>query len=326
MTAPVLTSLPFLDGITLASLVSWDAAIAAIEHALRHGRDLSAGPARTSVPAANGEILVMPAESDEAVGVKLVSIAPANARLGLPRIQGVYVFFDATTLAPQLLIDGLALTSLRTPAVSALAVRYLAAQDAASLTVFGTGPQAYAHVQAVNSVRALRDVRVVARTLERAADLVSRLRGEGFNASAGTADAVREADIVVCATTSDQPLFDGSLLSDHACVVSVGSHSPTGRELDAQVFARADRVVVEERTTALREAGDVILAVAAGVLDVGSLVDMTEMLSADRHHGISVFKSVGMGWQDLAVAEAAKAAWLDRWPILGRSHVLDRAT
>jgi ornithine cyclodeaminase len=130
---------------------------------------------------------------------------------------------------------------------------------------------------------------------------------------------------VVCATNARQPVFDGGLLAEQACVVAVGSHEPGARELDDAVFAQASRVVVEERSTALREAGDVLGAIAAGVLDADQLVELAQLvepadltepaelvaLGAPRP-GVSVFKSVGMGWQDLAVAEAAFAARFGR--------------
>jgi len=110
------------------------------------------------------------------------------------------------------------------------------------------------------------------------------------------------------------PLFHGDVLADHACVVAIGSHQPGERELDDRVFARASRVVVEDLQTALREAGDVMMAIEGGALVVSDLIDMIEMLAAPESRGVTVFKSVGMGWQDLAVAEAARVAWLSAVP------------
>ena len=255
----------------------------------------------------------MPAASAAGVGVKVTSVAPGNPARGLPRIQAVYVLFDADTLSPRLLLDGTALTTLRTPALSALAVRSLAPAAAGSLLVFGGGPQAWGHVHAIATVRELREVRIVERDQDRLAALLDRLRAEGIAATAGTPDDVAGADIVVCATTARQPVFDGRLLAEHACVVAVGSHSPDARELDDAVFVRAGRVVVEERSTALREAGDVLGAIAAGVLDAADLIELASVVAAGPAPsgpvpGVAVFKSVGMGWQDLAVAEAALAA------------------
>ena len=306
--------LPFLDASTLASLISWREAQDALENALRGGLDLAAAVPRAAVPTRSGELLLMPAESISAVGFKLLGLAPGNPAIGLPRIQGLYALFDADTLSLQLLIDGPALTLLRTPAVSALAVRYLAVPEAQVLTIFGTGPQARAHVQVIASIRPISTVNVVARRLEAAAAMCAELDDVGLAAHPGTETSVSDADIVVCVTTSAVPLFDGELLADHACVVAIGSHQSGVRELDDRVFARASRIVVEDHRTALREAGDVIMAIESGALVASDLLDMTQMLAAPEVVGLSVFKSVGMGWQDLAVAEAARAAWRSAVP------------
>jgi ornithine cyclodeaminase/alanine dehydrogenase-like protein (mu-crystallin family) len=308
------TSLPFLDASMLASLVSPAQAQDALADALRGGLDVAAALPRGAVPTRSGELLLMPAESATAVGFKLLGLAPGNPSMGLPRIQGLYVLFDAATLSPQLLIDGSALTLLRTPAASALAVRHLAVQSAQTLTVFGTGPQARAHVQAIAAIRPITTVNVIGRRPEAAAALCDALRADGFDALPGDETSIAEADVVVCVTTSSVPLFRGDLLNDHCCVVAVGSHQPGVRELDGDVFARASRVVVEDRETALREAGDVIMAIEGGTLTASGLTDLVEMLSAPDPRGVTVFKSVGMGWQDLAVAETAYAAWCSAVP------------
>ncbi len=298
---------PHIDAAELASLVSWTDAIEAIGRAVAE-RDRG-GPARTAVPVSGGELLVMPATTARSAGVKLAGVAPGNPAVGLPRIQAVYVLFDATTLTPQALIDGTALTTLRTPAQSAFAARELAAPDAERLVVFGTGPQAWGHVHALAAVRPIRAVVVVGRKQEHVDALVERLKDEGIDARAGDPGDVREADLVVCATTARTPVFDGRLLADQACVIAVGSHEPEARELDDVVFERASQVVVEERPTAVREAGDVIQAIASGALAEDRLIELADVR---RTGGISVFKSVGMGWQDLAVAETAYDAWSRR--------------
>ncbi|HEY0168767.1 MAG TPA: ornithine cyclodeaminase family protein [Jatrophihabitans sp.] len=303
--------LPYLDADALMSLVSWTEAITALEAALARGAHLTGGPARFGTAEAHGQLLMMPARSADLVGVKLTSVAPGNPALGLPRIQAVYLLFDAATLTPRTLVDGTALTTLRTPAQSALAVRALARKDASTLLVFGSGPQAWGHAHAIGAVRPIQTVRIAGRDQARQAALIDRLRAEGVPAMAGAGADVATADIVVCATTARSPVFDGRLLRKQACVVAVGSHEPAARELDDVVFQRAGRVVVEERSTALREAGDVIQAIASGALNADQLLDLAEVTGAAGNGtvaaagGISVFKGVGMGWQDLAVAEAA---------------------
>jgi ornithine cyclodeaminase/alanine dehydrogenase-like protein (mu-crystallin family) len=270
-------SLPFLDPATL----SFGAAADALEAALAADLDPEAQPARTIVAAGEGELLVMPASVGSVAVVKLVTVGPAE-----PRIQGVCVVFDAATLAPAALVDGIALTNLRTAAVSLVAVRRLAAPDARRLVIFGRGPQARAHAEAL----AMEDVVLLGRDEPRRDELVA------------------DADVICCCTTAREPLFDGSLVADHACVVAIGSHEPGARETDDRLAERAT-VVVESRASALREAGDVIGAIEAGALSADELVTLRELVAgAAIGPGPRLFKSTGMAWEDAVVAGATLAA------------------
>ncbi|MFI9329173.1 ornithine cyclodeaminase family protein [Kitasatospora sp. NPDC052868] len=273
----------------------------AIEQVLLDGLDPEAGPARSAVPVPAGELLLMPAASDRYAGVKIAGVVPANPAVGLPRITGSYLLLDGPTLQPLALLDGAALTALRTPAVTAVALRRLAAPDAAHLVLFGAGPQAYGHLDALLGVRPLTRVTVVARRAEPAEALAAYARRRGLEAVVGTASAVAHADLVVCCTTARTPLFDGALVPDHAVVAAVGSHEPQAREVDTVLVRRA-ALYVEARAAALREAGDLL---AAGVTGADTLWNLAELVRgevpvpADRPR---FFKSVGMAWQDLAVA------------------------
>jgi ornithine cyclodeaminase/alanine dehydrogenase-like protein (mu-crystallin family) len=275
-------TLPFLAAAELAERLSATAAIDALEAALLAGLDPEADPPRSALAVGDGELLVMPSAAAGHAVVKLVTVG------GEPRIQGVCVVFDAATLAPVALVDGIALTNVRTPAVSALAVRALAAPDARRLLVFGRGPQAHGHVEAIRAVRPIEHVDMVGRD------------------AVGASELVRAADIVCCATTARERLFDGSLVADHATVVAIGSHEPDAREVDDALVGRAT-VVVESRVSALREAGDVIGALAAGVVREESLVTLADLVcgrvdvAAGRPR---LFKSTGMAWEDAVVASA----------------------
>lgn len=275
-------TLPFLHAEEIARRLSSTAAIDALEAALAAGLDPEADPARSSLPVGAGELLVMPSATTAHAVVKLVTVG------GDPRIQGVCVVFDAATLAPVALVDGIALTNVRTPAVSALAVRALAAPDARRLLVFGRGPQAHGHVEAIRAVRPIEHV-----------DMVGREAG-------GAHELVAAADVICCATTAREALFDGALVADRATVVAIGSHEPDAREVDDALVGRAT-VVVESRTSALREAGDVIGAIASGALRENSLVTLAELVRGgltppdDRPR---LFKSTGMAWEDAVVASA----------------------
>ncbi|WP_432839688.1 ornithine cyclodeaminase family protein [Dactylosporangium sp. CA-092794] len=305
--------MPYFDAAAIARLVPPAVAVAAIEEALRGGLDPSAGVARASVPLPAGELLLMPAASAGHAGVKLATIAPGNAALGLPRINAVYVLFDGPTLRPVALLDGAALTTLRTPAVSVAAVRPALGAGPLRLVVFGAGPQGAGHIATLAAVAELAAVDVVVRSpgavdREAMAAVVGRTPARLLRAgSAAVAEALRAADVVVCATTARTPLFDSGVLPDRAVVVAVGSHEPDAREVDAALCRRAT-VVVEDAATALRECGDVVLAAAEGALTADRLVPIGAAAGAlGERDGPVLFKGSGMAWQDLVVAEAVLA-------------------
>ncbi|MFJ2769022.1 ornithine cyclodeaminase family protein [Streptomyces sp. NPDC087300] len=302
---------PHIDGGTLNRLVSMSAAIDALEGVLVDGLDPEGEPPRGVVGVPGGQLLLMPSATASYAGVKIATVTPANAERGLPRIQGLYLLLDGVTHTPLALLDGIALTSLRTPAVSGVAVRHLAVPDAERLLVFGTGPQAWGHVEAVRAVRpGLRHVDVVARNAGRVDAFVDRCRAEGLEAAAATARDVAHADIVCCCTTAREPLFDSSLLPGHATVAAVGSHEPDAREVDAALVGRAT-VVAESREVAGRECGDLLLAAGEGAFDMGRLHTLDALVRGavkGEEGRPRLFKSAGMAWEDLAVAAAAYEA------------------
>lgn len=280
-------------------MIGMRAAIDALAAALRDGLDPEAGPPRAVVPVSRGQLLLMPAEWGRFAGVKIATVAPGNPGRGLARIQGRYLLLDAETLAPLEVLDGVELTSVRTAAVSAVAVDALAEPDAARLVVFGAGPQARSHVEAVRAVRPVSDIVVAGRDPGRARALAEEVGGR-----VGTASDVEGADLVACCTTAREPLFDGALLAPRATVVAVGSHEPQAREVDDETVRRST-VVVESRATALREAGDVVQAVAAGACAPGELVGLAAVVRGEAKAAPDaprLFKSVGMAWEDLVIA------------------------
>jgi ornithine cyclodeaminase/alanine dehydrogenase-like protein (mu-crystallin family) len=305
VTDPVL---PFITANEFDTVVSFPDAVEALEHALLTGDAAASSPLRTTTPLEHGHLLYMPAAVGAGVGIKLLSVAPDNPAGGLPRIQGVYVLLDATTLAPVALVDGPSLTNRRTAALSALAVRHLAPAEVETLAVFGTGPQAWAHVQAIAQVRPLDKVVVVGRSMNRATALADRIEGLGLAIRVGTPDDVAEADVIACCTSAADPLFDSSLLRREATVVAMGSHSPLAREVDTGLVRRAT-VVVETRDAAMAEAGDILLAIADGVpIEIAVDGDLSELVSGKVRVSPGtprLFKSVGQGWSDVVVAQLA---------------------
>jgi ornithine cyclodeaminase/alanine dehydrogenase-like protein (mu-crystallin family) len=275
-------SLPFLSAADLGERLDVSGAADVLEAALAEGFDPEGDPPRRALELGRGELLVMPSAVGRHGAVKLVSVG------GDPRIQGLCVVFDGETLAPAAVVDGVALTNLRTPAVSALAVRRLAPPEARRLLVFGRGPQAHAHVDAMRAVRPVERV-----------DMIGRDSGD-------VDDLVAAADIICCCTTAREPLFDGDLVADRAAVVAIGSHEPDVREVD-DALARRATVVVESRASALREAGDVIAAIASGALAQDELVTLAELVTGEPALDMGrprLFKSTGMAWEDAVVAAA----------------------
>jgi ornithine cyclodeaminase/alanine dehydrogenase-like protein (mu-crystallin family) len=305
----------WVDAATVRRSLTPDRARRLVRQALADGLDPAADPLRQSVPAGEGQLLVMPSANRRAAGVKVLSVAPGNPARGVDRIQAVYVLMDAETLSPSVLIDGSAITSVRTPAVSAVAMDALAPAEVDAAVVFGTGPQALGHAEALLAIRHTASVTVVGRqgaAARATAQRVSGLNGSGrLRVEALTVDdprvedAVRAAQVVVTATSAATPVLGDDWVADGACVVAIGSHEAHRRELGSGLLGRS-LVVVEDVRTARREAGDVILAAAQGALawdDVKTLQDVVLGRVERASDRPNVFKSVGMAWQDLVIAE-----------------------
>jgi ornithine cyclodeaminase/alanine dehydrogenase-like protein (mu-crystallin family) len=297
-----------LDAAELRRRLSMPAAIDALETGFLE-QDPSATPMRSHLATPSGSLLLMPAFGDGGVGVKLVTLTPDNPERDMPFINAAYVLFDATTQTPQAIVDGAALTALRTAAVSGLATRHLSNPDAGRLVIFGAGVQARSHLDAMLAVRRVVHVTVVSRTLPRAQALVDAARERGVGADLGGADTVAEAELVCTCTTSDVPLFDGARLAAGAHVNAVGSYQPSTRELDTAALLRA-RVVVETREAAFAEAGELSIPIGEAVFGREHVVaDLKELVHGavvrTTPSDVTVFKSVGLAFEDLIVARAA---------------------
>src|SRR5256712_12832746 len=300
--------LQLIDAVGLQRALPMEAAIDALEAAFR-APTLPTSPLRTFVEAGGADLLMMPAVGDPGIGIKLVTVNPSNPGRGLPLIHAVYVLFGPGSTEPRAVIDGAALTALRTAAVSALATRHLANPDAERLVIFGAGVQGHSHLLAMRAVRPIWLVKVVSRTPGRAAELVDRARALDMEASVGGPEAVAKADLVCTCTTSAEPLFDGALLKPGTHVNAVGSYQLHTRELDDAAVARA-RIVVETRDAALAEAGDLVIPMKAGVMGPSAIVaDLAEVVRGaavrTSPDDITIFKSVGVAFEDLVVAKAA---------------------
>jgi ornithine cyclodeaminase/alanine dehydrogenase-like protein (mu-crystallin family) len=308
-------SVPYLGARELGELVPFLEAVDALQSAFEND-DGRASPVRTSVSVPQGELLLMPGFGTAGVGVKLVAIQPQNPANGLPLIQGVFVLFSGRTLRPEMVLDGAALTTLRTAAVSALVTRHLAREDAKRLVVFGAGVQATAHIDAMCAVRSIERISIVAPSDTRADALVSALRARDLNAARSTPDAVSEADLICTCTTSSQPVFAGKDASRGVHVNAMGAYKDDQREVDGDLLGRAT-VVVDSREAALVEAGDLIIAFSEGSLHPSAIAgDLSDVVRGTVRRRtaeeLTVFKSVGFAFEDLVVARTAYARMAGR--------------
>lgn len=290
--------------------LGWAAAAHALRDALLGGLDPATGLTRSVLEVASGQLLLMPSESATAVGVKAVTVAPGNPAIGLPRVHGAYLLYDARTLELTAVMDGAALSTLRTPAVAMAAAEPAFARfdRPVRVTIFGGGPQAVGHADALaaGGFATIEDLVYVVRQPDRAPAALREHAMVLAAADPAVEERLRASDVIVCTTTATEPLFDSALVADHAVVLVIGAHEPHNREVDGDLLARS-MVVVEDRATALREAGDVVLAVAEGKLEPEALVPMADVIRgviAQDPARPYVFKSVGMPWEDLVVAEA----------------------
>ncbi|MCE1178373.1 MAG: ornithine cyclodeaminase family protein [Micrococcales bacterium] len=243
-----------------------------------------------------------------AVG-KFLSVNPANPARGLALIHGVITVLDAETGRPAAVLDGTAVTTLRTAAGSAVAVDTLARQDAATLTIVGSGVQALSHGHALARVRGLDRVLIAARRLDAAEAVADDLRGDGpaVEASDDIEGAVREADVVVLCTTSMTPVIDAAWVRPGATVVSIGSFAPDRHEAGQDLLG-LDVVAVDDVHTNVEHAGPVMQALEAGTLAEGDLVALGAILAGHRpgrtdEDQTVFYNSVGLGVQDAAAAE-----------------------
>lgn len=258
----------------------------------------------------DGTVLLMPAwRPGQRLGIKTVSIFPGNSALGKPGLHAVYTLFDATTGEPLAQLDGNEITARRTAAASALAASFLAAPAASRLLVVGAGRVAQLMPEAMRCVRPIETVSVWNRHVDRAAALVQSLTDQGFQAALATDlhAAVREADLISCATLSTTALVRGVDLHPGAHLDLIGSFTPQMREADGACFARS-RVFVDT-DEALGKAGDVLAATAEGQFSAAQLEATLAQLCRAEHPGrrsadeITLFKSVGTALEDLAAAE-----------------------
>ncbi len=285
-------------------------AIAAMRHAYSQ---LSAGkaiaPPRQHITSDKGVTLIMPAylpENSE-FGIKVVSVYDENPDINLPRITATVLVLDPETGLPRAFIDGTSITAIRTGAGGGVAADLLARQNAKKVGLFGAGVQARAQLQAVMNVRGITCVNLISRTQSSAQQLASEIAtwddAPEVNLTSTPHEVVMDADIVICATTSATPLFDGNDLKPGTHITAVGTFVPEKREVDTTTIRRANRIVVDSREACSEEAGELIMPNTEADAEIGEIVN-GDKPGRQADDEITFFKSVGVAVQD-AVAAAA---------------------
>ena len=299
-------------------LLKWPDMIDAIEQAFRQGMIQPVRHHHTvdRPDGAASTLLLMPAWSDfnalgdsskGYMGVKIVTVSPDNGAISKPAVMGVYLLLDGKTGEPKALIDGQRLTLWRTAGASALAARYLAREDASKLVVLGAGALSGFLARAHSAIRPITEISIWNRNFAGAEKVAAELAADGFNAKAVKDKdvAIAEADIISAGTLSTEPLILGRHLKPGTHLDLIGAFTPTMRESDDECVKRA-RVFVDTKDGALKEGGDIVQPIKAGVVNeshvIGDLFGLTRGMIKGRQSPseITLFKSVGAALEDLA--------------------------
>ncbi len=309
---------------------------AAIEAVREAFRDLAMGtvtmPARTRMANPEGDevSLIMPSQSTaiSRLGVKLITLYDKNRALGLPLAQALMILADSRTGLSLAIIEGGALTALRTGAVSGVATDLLARPDAFTAAIFGAGRQGRAQLEGVACVRPIREARVYDQD-EKAAGVFAREMTEALKievrAASDAASAVRGADIICTATSSCTPVFADGEIAPGTHINAVGVYQPERAEIPPATVQRS-HIVVDHREAAMEEAGDLLQPLAAGLISPDALSVELGSVLLGRAEGrrtaseITLFKSVGLAVQDLYAASRA----YENAVRLGLGRTLDR--
>ena len=260
-------------------------------------------------------------------GLKAICVFPGNAAIGKDAHQGGVLLFSGETGEVLALVNASAITAIRTAAVSGVATRLLACVDANELAIIGAGVQARSHMEAIACVRSIKRARIAALHTEKTQAFAEEMQAKfdfPVEAARTPEDAVRGADLIVTATTAREPLLRREWISPGTHINAIGTFSPKAREIDTATIAAAT-LFVDRRESALNEAGDYLIAAAEGTVRPDHIkAELGEVL-VGRHPGrtsqdeITLFKSLGLGIEDLAAAahvyhkaaEQGAGTWID---------------
>lgn len=295
----------FLREEDVAELLTMEDTIAAVEEAFRlHGLGEADNRPRQRPRLSRSLIQVMPAAVPGAgFGLKAYTVGSKGVRF-------VVLLWDGDTGDLQAVIEANKLGQMRTGAASGVATRHLAREDATTLGLFGTGGQAPTQLEAVCAVRPIEHVWVYSRTAEHR-EAFAREMSDELGISIEAVDeprrAVVEADVVVTITDARDPLFDGGWLRPGTHINAAGSNRANAREIDLETVRRAHLITVDDRAQARVEAGDLIAAVDAGVIDWDDVLELGQVVAGSvagrsAENAITLFESLGVAMEDVAVA------------------------
>jgi len=263
-------------------------------------------------PDAPGLLGLMPAyRSGEhgAFGLKAICVFPGNPAQGKDAHQGAVMLFSRETGELLALMNASEITAIRTAAVSAVATRLLAREDAEQLAIIGAGVQARTHLTALACVRPIKHARVACRNIEHAQQLAAEMKlSFPIEPVRTNEEAVRGADLIVTATSSLEPVINRDWISPGAHINAIGTHSPNSREVDSGTMSVA-RIFTDRRESALNESGDYLLAAKEGVVTPESILgEIGELLIGAKsgrssESEITLFKSLGLAIEDVACAD-----------------------
>lgn len=257
--------------------------------------------------------LLMPCFKEDYFSTKLITVYPKNSQIGEAVTQGVTLLNDIKTGKPLALLNGTYLTALRTGCVGGVSSKYLAKKDASSIAVIGAGVQSLFQVLATCSVRPIKDVFVYSRTKSKAKDFIKKLQlllpYVSFHESSYSKDAVEKSDIIICATTSVNPVIPDEVnLYKGKHIIGIGSYQPHTREFSDAAIKAADYIYTDT-LFAIEESGDLGIPIRENLIKkediqtLGKVIQLNE-LNDDLLNSTTIFKSVGIGLFDLCAAEA----------------------
>ena len=292
--------------------------------AISRGEALTLERLRVDAPWASGVMLEMPGSLppsansgsgeplEGVLGTKLVTVFPNNSKMGLATVQAFYILLNGATGVPAAIMEGRFITAVRTAATSAVATKYMASKGPMQLAVIGAGVEGAFHIEAMREVCEITRVLIASRSRDRAEALAQDTRTRlGLDSeTTRAAEAASAANLICTCTTSPTPLFDGRTIRPGTHINAIGAFAPDTRELDTETIVRS-RVVIDAQSAAGREAGELLIPIAEGVITAAHVkAELADVVSGKvpgrtALEEITVFKSCGLAVEDLVTARLA---------------------